>query len=176
MAFFKARSQMLLCVSCKAVLASPVEVRAGQLSLRPEALEAAQEVTNGLKHFEKSLPLGRQRAVRAATRVNAERAPKKSTWEPTRHNNGEGRCRLGRERQAPGGPTGVVGGSTHGKGRYGTGEVCSGAASSGAAVATALPRGTGSARVDGGWVHSTEEAGEHPWREGALVLDERTTQ
>jgi hypothetical protein len=46
----------LLCVSCKAVLASPVKVRAGQLSLRPEALEAAQEVTNGLKHFEKRPP------------------------------------------------------------------------------------------------------------------------
>ena len=33
------------------VFTSPVKIRAGQLSLRPEALEATQEVTNELKHF-----------------------------------------------------------------------------------------------------------------------------
>jgi hypothetical protein len=32
-----------------------VKVRTSQLSLRLEALEAAQEVTNELKHFEKRL-------------------------------------------------------------------------------------------------------------------------
>jgi hypothetical protein len=35
-------------------LFSPVEIRAGKLSLQPEALGADQEATNGLKHFEKS--------------------------------------------------------------------------------------------------------------------------
>jgi hypothetical protein len=34
--------------------ALPVEIRAGKLSLQPEALGAGQEATNGLKHFEKS--------------------------------------------------------------------------------------------------------------------------
>ena len=34
-------------------LLSPVEIRAGKLSLQPEALGAGQEATNGLKHFEK---------------------------------------------------------------------------------------------------------------------------
>jgi hypothetical protein len=38
-------------------------------------------------------PLGGQRTVRAATRVNIEQASKKSMWEPTRHSNGEGRRR-----------------------------------------------------------------------------------
>ena len=42
----------------KAVSASPVQVRASQLSFRLEALEAAQEVTYELKHFEKRLPWG----------------------------------------------------------------------------------------------------------------------
>jgi len=64
----------------------------GKLSLQPEALGAAQEVTNGLKHFEKrppwevSVPCGPQRAV------NTEQAPKLPSRVPTRHTNGEGRC------------------------------------------------------------------------------------
>jgi len=58
---------MALCAPWKAVPASPVKVRASQLSFRLEALEAAQEVTNELKHFEKrplmgvSAPCGQQR-------------------------------------------------------------------------------------------------------------------
>jgi hypothetical protein len=35
------------------VLFSPVEIRTGELSFQPEALEANQEETNGLKHFKK---------------------------------------------------------------------------------------------------------------------------
>jgi hypothetical protein len=35
-----------------------VQIRASQLSFRLEALEAAQEVTNELKHFEKRLLMG----------------------------------------------------------------------------------------------------------------------
>jgi len=49
------------------MLASPVKIRPGQLSLRPEALEAAQEVTNELKHLKKRPSVEGQRAVRAAT-------------------------------------------------------------------------------------------------------------
>ena len=48
-----ARSTVLLCVPCQGALLSPVEIRAGKLSLQPEALGAGQEATNGLKHFEK---------------------------------------------------------------------------------------------------------------------------
>ena len=46
-------SAMLLCVPCEGALLSPVKIRAGKLSLQPEALGAGQEATNGLKHFEK---------------------------------------------------------------------------------------------------------------------------
>src|SRR3954462_6809204 len=46
-----ARSTLLLCVPCQGALLSPVEIRAGKLSLQPEALGAGQEATNGLKHF-----------------------------------------------------------------------------------------------------------------------------
>ena len=76
---------------CKGAFFCRVQDPAGKLSLQPEALGAAQEVTNGLKHFEKrplmevSGPRGPQRAV------NTEQAPKRPSWEPTRHNNGEGR-------------------------------------------------------------------------------------
>ena len=62
-----ARSTVLVCVPCQGALLSPVEIRAGKLSLQPEALGAGQEATNGLKHFEKrplqgdSGPCGPQR-------------------------------------------------------------------------------------------------------------------
>ncbi len=47
------RSRRLLCVPWQGALSSPVETRAGELSLQPEALGAGQEATNDLKHFEK---------------------------------------------------------------------------------------------------------------------------
>ena len=62
-----ARSTTLVCVPWQGALLSPVKVRAGKLSLQPEALGAGQEATNGLKHFEKKTPIGGQRTVRAAT-------------------------------------------------------------------------------------------------------------
>jgi hypothetical protein len=62
-----ARSTMFVCVPWQGALLSPVKVRAGKLSLQPEALGAGQEATNGLKHFEKKTPKGGQRTVRAAT-------------------------------------------------------------------------------------------------------------
>jgi hypothetical protein len=43
----------MLCVPCQGAPFSPVETRAGKLSLQPEALGAGQEATNGLKHPEK---------------------------------------------------------------------------------------------------------------------------
>jgi len=47
--------------------------------------------------------------MQAVTRVNAEQASKRVTWEPTRLSYGEGRCwRDGTERQSPAGPTGVL--------------------------------------------------------------------
>jgi hypothetical protein len=61
------RSTVLLCVPCQGAPFSPVETRAGKLSLQPEALGAGQEATNGLKHPEKrplqgvSGPCGPQR-------------------------------------------------------------------------------------------------------------------
>jgi hypothetical protein len=79
----------------------------GKLSLQPETLGAAQEVTNGLKHFEKrppwevSVPRGPQRAV------NTEQAPKLPSRVSTHHTSGEGRC-LGRSerREQPEDPPG----------------------------------------------------------------------
>lgn len=41
----------LLCVPCKGTFDRLVQIQPGQLSLRPEVQGAAQEVTNGLKHF-----------------------------------------------------------------------------------------------------------------------------
>ena len=42
-----------LCVPCQGALSQRVRIPPGELSLQPEALGAVQEVTNGLKHFEK---------------------------------------------------------------------------------------------------------------------------
>ena len=60
-------SARLFCAPCQGALFSPGKVRAGKLSLQPEALGADQEATNGLKHSEKrplvevSGPCGPQR-------------------------------------------------------------------------------------------------------------------
>ena len=42
-----------LCVPCQGALSQRVRIPPGELSLQPEALGAVQEVTSGLKHFEK---------------------------------------------------------------------------------------------------------------------------
>ena len=42
-----------LCVPCEGALSQRVRIPPGELSLQPEALGAAHEVTNGMKHFEK---------------------------------------------------------------------------------------------------------------------------
>ena len=46
-------SEPLLGAPCQGAPSSPVEIRAGELSLQPEALGAGQEATNDLKHSEK---------------------------------------------------------------------------------------------------------------------------
>lgn len=66
------RSARLLCVPCQGALFSPVKIRAGELSLQPEALGADQEATNGLKHFEKRPRRGS--ADRAGRNVSEHRA------------------------------------------------------------------------------------------------------
>jgi hypothetical protein len=53
-----ARSTIFECVPCEGALLSPVKIRAGKLSLQPEALGAGQEATNGLKHLEKKARRG----------------------------------------------------------------------------------------------------------------------
>jgi hypothetical protein len=47
------RSDPLFGAPCQGAPSSPVEIRAGELSLQPEALGAGQEATNDLKHSEK---------------------------------------------------------------------------------------------------------------------------
>ena len=62
-----------------------------------------------------------------------------SSWEPTRHNNGEGRCFYGIERQSRKSPTGVVVIARMGEIRWATREVPVGAL------------GTGQRRSREGW-------------------------
>jgi hypothetical protein len=92
-----ALSSWLLCVPCEGTVETSVQIRPGQLSLRPEAQGAVQEVTNGLKHF---LKRPRRRSAGSAGRnANEHRAGlEMPLWKPTRHNNEEGRCRRRSER------------------------------------------------------------------------------
>ena len=66
------RSTVLVCVPWQGALFSPVQIRAGKLSLQPEVLGAGQEATNGLKHFEQRLRRGS--TVRAGRNVSEHRA------------------------------------------------------------------------------------------------------
>ena len=54
----KPGAAQISCVPCQGARLSPVETRAGKLSLQPEALGAGREATNGLKHLEKRPLLG----------------------------------------------------------------------------------------------------------------------
>ena len=49
-------SARLFCVPWQGASFSPVEIRAGKLSLQPEAIGADQEATNDLKHFDRKAP------------------------------------------------------------------------------------------------------------------------
>src|ERR1700730_10261165 len=71
-----------------------------------------------------ALESGAVRLVRGRT-VNTEQASKEPMWEPTRRNNGEGRCHRGSERDTqPGGPTGVMVAARTEHGQCATREVC----------------------------------------------------
>jgi hypothetical protein len=69
-------------------------------------------------------------SVQAVTRVNAEQASKRVTWEPTRLNFGEGRGRWTRRTTlATSGPTGVMAmACTHRENRRNTGSPSGGSA------------------------------------------------
>src|ERR1039458_9332811 len=111
-----------------------------------EWAEALQEMAR-IKRV--SGPCGLQRAV------NAEQAPKKPTWEPTRHNNGAGSLRRWRgERCDLRSPRGS-GGSTHGiDSTCNKGSLPMALRANGA---TACPRGMTSAAADDGWARSSDE-------------------
>jgi hypothetical protein len=61
--------------------------------------------------------------MRAVMRMNTEQASKVRSWEPTRHNNGEGRRSCGFERPGRKNPTGVVVTARMGEVRWATREV-----------------------------------------------------
>jgi hypothetical protein len=66
-------------------------------SSQPEALGAAQEVTNGLKHSKTRLLWGVSRPCGPQRVVNTEQAPKPMPRKPTRLNHGQGRRRRRRD-------------------------------------------------------------------------------
>ena len=122
-------------------------------SSQPEAPGAAQEVTNGLKHFWKR-PLQRRSAVLTGCNASEHRAgPEKASWKPTRHNNGEGRCRRRRGEMCVlrlhRGSGGSMWGSDSMRNK---GSPCR------CRKATANPRGPALADMDDGWARSTAEA------------------
>ena len=49
-------SVRIVCVPWQGASFFPVEIRAGKLSLQPEAIGADQEATNDLKHFDRKAP------------------------------------------------------------------------------------------------------------------------
>ena len=61
----------------------------------------------GLKHSEER-PRRGSASIQAVTRVNAEQASKRVTWEPTWRENREGRRLRETVSEAPEGPTGVL--------------------------------------------------------------------
>jgi hypothetical protein len=71
---------------------------ARQVSFQPEAIGAAKEVTNSLKHFGVEGHAGVLASMQARTRVNAEQTSKHAMRKPTLPLWGEGRRRWGRER------------------------------------------------------------------------------
>jgi hypothetical protein len=71
-----------LCVPCRRCTSSVGVIPTRPLSLRPEALGAGQEATNGLKHFKKTPLLGGKHSVRAVTLVNIVQASKMPCGSP----------------------------------------------------------------------------------------------
>jgi hypothetical protein len=119
-----ARSTVLVCVPCQGALFSPVETRAGKLSLQPEALGAGQEATNGLKHFEKRPYRGP--ADRAGRNVSEHRAGLEivNVGADPPQQWGRPPSTVKRARYAAGDPTGVVMAARTGHEQCATREVC----------------------------------------------------
>src|SRR5712691_6657792 len=94
-------------------------------------------------------------------------------WEPTQHWDGEGRGHRflqGSDTNPSCGPTGVVATAC----RYREIERNTGNPKQWVRDPTGRPRGTGRAAWGVGEAHSTAEAGQRRWREGALVQGQRT--
>src|SRR5215475_4446642 len=68
----------------------PVGVSPTRPSLQPEAAGAAKEVTNWLKPSESVSRIGDSASVQAVTRVNAEKASKRTMRRPTRSGKADG--------------------------------------------------------------------------------------
>jgi hypothetical protein len=147
---------------------------ARRLSLQPEALGAAQEVTNELKHFEKRPRRGPAiRAGRSAQRTSSRPREIERGCRPTTMMGKAAAAGEASDTRIPQARRGSNG-STHGrKGRCATREVWSGEPSTALRGSTSRPRGKGSAWSDGGCVRSTSEAGQCRWREGALTRNKR---
>lgn len=81
----------LVCAPRVALVFQRVKAPPGNLSLQPEVIGAAVEVTKPSKPSMERIASGDSASKQAVTRVNAEQASKSAPWEPTRHTNGEGR-------------------------------------------------------------------------------------
>jgi predicted site-specific integrase-resolvase len=79
----------------KARIFSGCNSRPATQSLQPVAIGAAVEVTKPPKPSMQRVASGDPASRQAVTRVNAEQASKRATWEPTRHKIGEGRRHWG---------------------------------------------------------------------------------
>jgi len=85
----------LVCAPRRVLVFQRVKAPPGNLSLQPEAIGAAVEVTKPSKPSMERIALGDSASMQAVTKVNAEQAPKSATWELTRQEIGEGRrCRV----------------------------------------------------------------------------------
>jgi hypothetical protein len=111
-------------VPCQGAVFSPVEIRAGKLSLQPEALGAGQEATNGLKHFEKRPRRGS--ADRAGRNVSKHRAglERRNVGADPPLERGRPVSSVKRARHAADDPAGVVMAARTGHERCATREVC----------------------------------------------------
>jgi hypothetical protein len=122
-AAWRARRCWCVCLGQGALL-SPAKIRAGKLSLQPEALGADQEATNGLKHSEKRPRRGT--ADRAGRNVSEHRAGLEivNVGADPPHKRGRPPSPVKRARNAAGNPTGVVMAARTGHEQCATREVC----------------------------------------------------
>jgi len=134
-----------------------VRVQPRELSVHPGSYPSSGEGDRPVEASGTTVRIGGLASVRAATRVKPEQASKAKMRALSRHQNGEGRW--GRSEQ----PTGEDQPARRGTGR---GTQASIGAQHGRPAAV-CEQGKAAAGVGG--AHSTGEAGESRWREGALV-------